>query len=287
MAKSKPRARDLKKQRWAGIIAAILALAMVVSLVGVYLSQALLGNQQPALPGQQAELQPEDYLAHYQQQVDSLELYLEDNEPTEAVLLELADNYRYLVYIRQMFFDDQDALDKAQDRLAAVYLSLVDLEPDNPQYRLELINFYLGIDQEDIATEQIAVLLGQLHEKPDPLYHLSLVGMLSSIKETKPDLGELAAKEINWLQAYFTEMQEAGSLSGQDRFYYAVLLGEYLKEREAAEELLSLILEQEEEDSKVYQDAFGYRDYLRAADNEAAESLIQPEQDSEEQPAAQ
>jgi hypothetical protein len=256
-------------------------------LVGVYLSQALLGNQQPALPGQQAELQPEDYLAHYQQQVDSLELYLEDNEPTEAVLLELAENYRYLVYIRQMFFDDQNALDEAQDRLAAVYLSLVEIEPDNPQYRLELINFYLGVEQGDIATEQIAVLLGQLHEKPDPLHHLSLVGMLSSIKETKPDLGELAAEEINWLQVYFTEMQEAGSLSGQDRFYYAVLLGEYLEEREAAEELLSLILEQEEEDSKVYQDALGYRDYLRAADNEAAESVVQPEQVSEEQPTAQ
>ncbi len=285
MAKSKPRARDLKKQRWAGIVAGILALAMVVSLVGVYISQALMGRQQAELPAQQAEQQPEDYLAYYQQQIDSLELYLEENEPTEAVLLELADNYRYLVYIKQMFFDDQEELDKAEDKLTAVYRSLIELDPNNPQYRLELINFQLVKDQDELAGEQIAVLLGQLHEQPDPLYHLSLVGLLNSIKETKPDLGELAAEEILWLQVYFEEIQQVGSLSGQDRFYYAVLLGEYLDQREAAEELLALILEQEEEDSKVYQDALSYRDYLQPAEDGTTEPAVQPEPENEGQPA--
>ncbi len=280
MAKSKPRARDLKKQRWAAIIAGILALAMLLSLVGVYISQALMGKQQVARPEQQTEQQPEDYLAYYQQQVDSLELYLEENEPTEAVLLELADNYRYLVYIRQMFFDDQEELDAAEGKLTAVYRSLIELEPDNPQYRLELINFQLGKDQDDLAAEQITILLGQLHAQPDPLYHLSLVGMLNSIKETKPDLGALAAAEIQWLQIYFEEMQESGPLSGQDRFYYAVLLGEYLDQREAADELLALILEQEEEDSKVYQDALSYRDYLQPAADENPEPAVQPEQEN-------
>ena len=279
MAKSKPRAKDLKKQRWASIVAGILALAMVVSLIGVYISQALMGNQPAVLPEQQTEQQPEDYLAYYQQQIDSLELYLEDNEPTEAVLLELADNYRYLVYIQQMFFDDQEELDEAEGKLTAIYLSLIELEPENPQYRLELINLQLGDDQDELAAEQIAVLLGRLHEQPDPLYHLSLIGMLNSIKETKPDLGELAAEEIQWLQVYFEEMQEAGSLSGQNRFYYAVLLGEYLGQQEAAEELLALILEQEEADSKVYQDALSYRDYLQPAEDGITEPAVQPEQE--------
>jgi len=282
LAKSKPRARDLKKQRWAGIVAGILALAMLLSLVGVYISQALMGNQQTALPEQQAEQQPEDYLAYYQQQIDSLELYLEENEPTEAVLLELADNYRYLVYIQQMFFDDQEELDQAEGKLTAIYLSLIELEPDNPQYRLEMINLLLGDDQDELATEQIAFLLGRLREQPDPLYHLSLIGMLNSVKETKPDLGELAAEEIQWLNVYFEEMQEAGSLSGQNRFYYTVLLGEYLDQREAAEKLLALILEQEEADSKVYQDALSYRDYLQPAEDDITEPAVQPVQEDEE-----
>jgi flagellar basal body-associated protein FliL len=284
LAKSKPRARDLKKQRWAGIIAGILALAMVVSLVGVYLSQAFMGNRQAELPAQPAEQQPEDYLAYYQQQIDNLELYLEENEPTEAVLLELADNYRYLVYIRQMFFDNQEELATAESNLTEVYRSLIELKPDNPQYRLELINFQLLNDQDELAAEQIAVLLGQLHQQPDPLYHLSLVGMLNSIKETKPELGGLAAEEIQWLQVYFEEMQEDGTLSGQDRFYYAVLLGEYLDQQEAAEELLALILEQEDEESKVYKDALSYRDYLQPAVDETTEPAGQPEPESEELP---
>jgi hypothetical protein len=284
LAKSKPRARDLKKQRWAGIIAGILALAMVISLVGVYFSQALMSDRQASLPAQPAEQQPEDYLAYYQQQIDNLELYLEENEPTEAVLLELADNYRYLVYIRQMFFDDQETLELAESKLNDVYRSLIDLKPDNPQYRLELINFQLINDQDEPAAEQIAVLLGQLHQKPDPLYHLSLVGMLNSIKETKPELGELAAEEIQWLQVYFEEMQEAETLNGQNRFYYAVLLGEYLDQQEAAKELLALILEQEDQESKVYQDALSYRDYLQPAEDKATEPAVQPEPENEEQP---
>jgi len=145
-----------------------------------------------------------------------------------------------------------------------------------------MINLLLGDDQDELATEQIAFLLGRLREQPDPLYHLSLIGMLNSVKETKPDLGELAAEEIQWLNVYFEEMQEAGSLSGQNRFYYTVLLGEYLDQREAAEKLLALILEQEEADSKVYQDALSYRDYLQPAEDDITEPAVQPVQEDEE-----
>ena len=91
---------------------------------------------------------------------------------------------------------------------------------------------------------------------------------------------------FDW-QFYFEEMQESGPLRGQNRFYYAVLLGEYLDQREAADELLALILEQEEEDSKVYQDALSYRDYLQPAEDGNPEPAVQPEQENEEQPAEQ
>ena len=49
----KERPRNLKNQRWAGIVAAILALGMVVSLVGAYIGQAVGGGA--PLPDQQAE----------------------------------------------------------------------------------------------------------------------------------------------------------------------------------------------------------------------------------------
>jgi hypothetical protein len=262
LAKTKPRARDLKKQRWAGIVAAVLALGMLVSLVGVYIGQAFRGER-TAPSAQETELQPEDYLAYYQDQIDNLELYLEDNEPTEAVLLELAENYRYLDYIRQMFFDDAEALEEVQAKLAEIYLTLVEMEPENPQYRLELISFYRETGEEGPATEQIATLLELLHQNPDPLYHLSLLGLLNAAGESDPALKDLAALEIEWLRLYFEEKQEAGPLESQEQFYHAVLLGEYLDETEAAEAILASILETEDEESKVYQDALSYQGYLR------------------------
>ena len=282
MAKQKPRARDLKKQRWAGIVAAVLALAMIISLVGVYISQALRSDR-VVPPEQEAELQPEDYLAYYQDQIDDLESFLQDNQPTEAVLLELAENYRYLEYIRQMFFDDPEALEIVQARLIEIYLDLIDLEPDKPQYRLELINYYREMGQEGLADEEIQIMIAKLRETPDPLYHLALIGLLKAEGESDPELAEVAASEIGWLKQYFEDRLESAPLDSQDQFYYAVLLGEYLDESDAAEAILTAIIASEAEESKVHQDALSYLGYLRP-------DLIETEQDPEndgEQPADQ
>ncbi|MDZ4132763.1 MAG: hypothetical protein U1E11_06460, partial [Dethiobacteria bacterium] len=88
MARNKVRAKDITKQRWACIVAAILALGMLISLVGVYIGQSV-GGSRASLPEQQVEPQPEDYLAHYENEVERLETYLDEHEASEAILLEL------------------------------------------------------------------------------------------------------------------------------------------------------------------------------------------------------
>jgi hypothetical protein len=126
-------------------------------------------------------------------------------------------------------------------------------------------------------------MIAKLHETPDPLYHLALVGLLNAEGESDPELAETADSEIEWLKQYFADQQESAPLGSQDQFYYAVLLGEYLGERDTAEEILEAIIDTEAEESKVHQDALSYLGYLRP-------ELIETEQDPEndgEQPADQ
>lgn len=262
MARKKVRTKDLKKQRWAGIVAAVLALGMIVSLVGVYLGQAAMGGRS-TLPEQHTEPQPEDYLVYYQGQVDRLEEYLEENEAGEPILLELAENYRYLSFIQQVFFDNQEVVEEYDLRMISIYKSLVDLEPANLQYRLELVNLYLEKEENrELIDEEILFLQEQLREAPDPVVHLSLVGLLSSAGEE-----ELMQDEAAWLYTYLEDRVTGGVADNEERFYYAVLLGEYLDNPEAAKIILDNILEQEDEESNIYQEALSYRDYLRPVDD--------------------
>jgi len=263
LAKRKVRAKDLKKQRWAVIVAAVLAFGMIVSLVGVYLSQANWGGQS-VLPDQHSDPQPEDYLAYYQGEVDRLEAYLEEHQAGEAVLLELIENYRYLSIVRQVFFDDQEALEEYGVRMVSLYRTLVELEPENLQYRLEVVNLYLGKpESRELLNKEIAVLQELLREKPEPLVHLSLIGILSAAGEE-----ELRNEEALWLYEHLGEKVAEGMAANEELLSYAVLLGEYFDSPDAAEEILNDILEQEDEESNIYREALNYLNYLRPADDE-------------------
>ncbi len=262
MARKNARPKDLKKQRWAGIVAAVLALGMIVSLVGAYIGQAV-GGGGTAFPEQQVEPEPEDYLAYYEGEIERLELYLEEHEAEESVLLELAENYRYLTIVNQVFFDDQQAVERYEEELISTYVSLVNLEPSNPQYRLELAYLYLeGQRDRQLIIEETSVLQDILREDPDPMYHLSLIQLLEMIDED-----EIVAEEARWLQAYLEERISEGSADNEERLFYAVLLGEYLADRAAARDILEEILQQESEESRVYQNALSYLDYF-SADND-------------------
>ncbi len=263
MAQRKVRAKDIKKQRWAGIVAAFLAIGMLVSLAGVFIGQTV-RDRETILPGQQAEPEPEDYLAYYQGEVDRLESYLEEHQAGEAVILELIENYRYLSYIQQVFFDNQDILEVYKARQVSLINILIELEPENLQYRLELINLYLEKgDNQELIDEEVVFLMELLREKPDPLFHLSLIGLLASAGEE-----ELVREEATWLYLYLEERVAEGLADNEELFYYAVLIGEYTENPDAAEEILNAILEQEDEDSIIYQDALDYLNYLRSESND-------------------
>ncbi len=259
MARNKVRAKDIKKQRWAGIVAAILALGMLISLVGVYIGQSV-GGSRASLPEQQTEPQPEDYLEHYENEVERLELYLDEHEASEAVLLELVENYRYLIYIQQIFFDDQDSLVDYEERLVALYDTLIEMAPDKAQYRLDLLNLNIeqGADQ-GLISEQIASLQEMLRAEPDPMVNLTLISLLSSTGEA-----ETAEEETQWLFAYLDDRVASGLADNQERFYLAVLLGEYLDDRTQALTIIDEILAVEDEESAIYLEAYNYRNYIQS-----------------------
>lgn len=262
MAKKKARAKDLKNQRWAAIVAAVLALGMLLSLVGVYIGQAVGGGNEGVItPEQQTEPQPEDYLSFYKEEVQRLEAYLEEHDPTVPVLLELAENYRYLVFIQQVFFEDESAVESSRQSLTSVFADLIDLEPENLGYRLEMINLQLEMEEEEAAADGISLLTDLLREEPNPVIHLSLINLMVS-----SDITSGTEEEINWLYDYLSDRVNAGEADNEDRFYLAVIYGEHLNNTDAAIELLEEILEEEEEGSPVYQDVLSYMEYLQSGD---------------------
>lgn len=241
-------------------MAALLAFVFVFSLVGYGVWGNLFGDTQGSHIDPQAELQPEDYLNYYEAEIEKLEIYLAEHEATEPVLSELAENYRYLIFVRQLFFnDDEEPLDEYHGRMVSLFEQLTEISPDNLQYRLELINLYmeLGYDEQKIAGE-VAVARALLREDPNPVAHISFIGLLSSAGEI-----EKMNEEVEWLQEHFEEAKAEGVLDNEGLFYYSVLLGEYRADQDAAKALLEVIMEEEDSDSPLYQEALNYLNYLR------------------------
>ncbi len=257
MAQKKVRAKDIKKQRWAAIVAAVLAFFMIASLAGVYISQAI-GGEGTIMPGQQADPEPEDYLAYYEGEAERLEKQLEEHGPNELILQELAENYRALSYLHQIYFDDQEAIEEYERRLLSVYQTLVEMEPANPMFRLQLINLYLEQQKEQHLDEEISVLQDLLRKDPDPLVHISLIGLLDSMEKE-----DLSREEIEWLQQYLEDRIDQGLADNEEYLYYAILLGEYFDDPVTAKSILDNILKEESEESIIYRDALDYLNHLK------------------------
>ncbi|MFO7952647.1 MAG: hypothetical protein R6U91_07590 [Bacillota bacterium] len=256
MAK-KEQPKTLKRQRWAAVVAAILAFGMIVSAVGAYLSQGL-GQEGSVLPDQQEDPEPEDYLAYYEDEVERLENYLDEHESSPVILRELAENYQFLVFIKQVYFDDQEAVREYRERMVSIYESLIEKEPDMPEHRYELINLYVELQEEDeLIEEELTVLLDTLHENPDPRIHMSLIETLAVIEKE-----EKITEEVNWLQNHLEQKVAEGVADNEERYIYAVLLGEYLEDSDKAEIILEDILEEEEGDTRIYQAARQYLSFL-------------------------
>ncbi len=263
MARKKVRARDLKKQRWAAIVAAVLALGMILGLFGPNVYHAIFGSGTP-LPDQQSEPEPQDYLDYYEAEVARLESQLDENEENEAVLLELAENYRYLIVVQQVFFNNEEAIEEYQERLIDIYTSLTDVAPADMQYRLELAYLlFEGRDDHSQMLDEASAISDILRANPDPLYHLSLIQLFDLAGED-----ELLMDEAKWLEEYLEEKIADDTADNDDRFYYAVLLGEYLGNVTFAKAILEEVIEEESEESRLYQNALSYLQFFQAESNE-------------------
>lgn len=258
MAKKKTRPRDLKKQRWAGIVAGVLALAMVASLAGIYLGQVA-GGAGPSSPDQPAEQDPLEFLSLFEEEAGRLEEQLAGNPGDEAIIRELIDTYNTIRYFRQMAPNELPENEDVRDRLAELYRELIALKPEQAEHRLELVRFYVESGVGGRELETVVVELGELlRENPDPLTHLPLIHFLGIGGER-----ELQETEIDWLKNYLEEKKASELADNEELFYFAILLGEYAAEPVRAEALLEEVIAAEDEESWVYLEASNYLQRLR------------------------
>lgn len=259
----KGKRKSIRKQRWAAVIASIIAVGMLLSSVIVYFG-SMMPRGDSAGPDQ--DFNPEASRDHYRQKVEGLEEYIKEYGPTAAVWQELAENYQNLVMIQQVFFDEPDTLLSYQEAMLEAYRSLIELEPGEPGHYLQYMYAYREVAEDPLLVlEHLPNLTRLLHEKPEPRHSLALVGFLISMEQE-----ELAQEESAWLRDYLEQKLAEDDLDNLGRYYYAVLLAEYQDDTGTSLEQLALILETETEGSELYLAAENYR------------KRLQPEEDAED-----
>lgn len=255
--KNKATRRSIRKQRWAAVIAVLIAVGMLLSSVLIYFDFAAGGNQPPE---QSWDL--EDYLEYARGNISTLEQYLKEHEPTVAVLESLAENYNSLILLQQMLSGDEQEITEIKNKLVGVYRDLIVLAPAELRYRVDLIRAYTGLEADDETILAEALLLSELlRATPQAVAHMQLINLLAA-EELEKQLQE----EVAWLSAYLEERIEENQADNTERYYLAFLLAEHRAEIEAARIQLELILETEEEGSSLYNEAKRYRDALAAED---------------------
>jgi hypothetical protein len=253
--------RSIRKQRWAPIVAAIIAAGMLLSSAVVYLGSTW-GN--PTRPGEDFDL--ELYREGLENQAENLETFIRQYGPTAAILKNLAGKYQELILLQQWVaaldptLADPERLAGYQEALVRTYRSLVNIEPDNPVHYFDLIDVFRQVEEDEAAVlEEVAALRELLRQKPDHRYNFYLIGLLEDLEQEG-----LVQEEVDWLQEYLEQKQAAGALDYEGRYYYARLLGEHRDDAAAALEQLELILSGEPETSEVFKAAQRYRDSLLA-----------------------
>jgi hypothetical protein len=251
---SKSSRKSIRKQRWAAVIAGILALGMLVSSVFIYFNSVAGRN---TTPGQDWSL--EDYLEYYQSNVDQMEAYIEEHGPTTAVLESLLEGYNYLMMFQQLSGELEGNL-VLQNKMVGVYESLIELAPSVLRYRIELLHAYKSIDaEEEKILEQAVLLADLLRESPQSAVHLQLINFLASMEAE-----QLLDQEIAWFSAYLQQRIEDEEADNVDRYCLAILAAEHLDDLETAYAQIALIMDAEEEGSALYNEAKAYLDKITA-----------------------
>lgn len=249
-----------RRQRWAAIIALVLAVAMALSAIGAYAGHLLSrGDAGTVDPGQQVD--PEAMREYCLERIASDEKYIEEHGPKVGVLSELCECYRLLLQMERSAEEaDEAAVAEYESGLKRYSRDLVELEPDKPQYRLDLLKLYreTGEDDDTIAGE-IKALRKVLRKKADPGTSLELIRFMKSSEQPEKIIND----EIARLKDHFKGLTAEEKMTGIDRYYYAVLLGDHLEKRAAALEQLDLILETESPEGELYKAAEYYREVLQ------------------------
>ncbi len=272
--KQKSSRRNFRQQRWAAIIAGIIALGMLVSSIIYYLDYLTGRAQTPT-----RDWKLEDYLEYYRDQVEHYENFIEEHGPTVAVLEALAENYYHLLVFGQMLSDqdEKQAENQAElkQKLVAVYLDLIELAPEELHYHIDLLYAYQTAEADDeTILERVALLSELLRESPEIHVHMHLISYL-----TQAEMEEQLAEEAAWLRAYLEQRIADEEADNMDRYYLAVLAAEHQDDLETALEQLDHILETEEEDSSLYSEAQQYRDRLTAKEEEPEEEPAEDQSD--------
>ncbi len=266
--KQKSSRRKFRQQRWAAIVAGVVALGMLVSSIIYYLDYITGRAQNPA-----GDWKMEDYLEYYRDQAEHYENFIEEHGPTVAVLEALAGCYYNLLAFGQILPDASVDQAELKQKLVAVYLDLIELAPDELGYHINLLYAYQTAEaDEETIQERVALLAGLLRESPRAEVHLQLINFLS-----QEEMKEQQEEEITWLRAYLDQRIADEEADNMDRYYLAILAAEHQDDKETALAQLDHILETEEEESSLYSQAQQYRDRL-------TEKEEKPEEKQKEKP---
>lgn len=265
--KGKRKKKD-RRQRWAAIIAGILAVAMALSAIAAYAGH-LQNRDQGGIASPEQQLDLEAYREQSLSEIERLEKYISEYEPAEGVLSELCRNYRLLIQIENMEEEvDEEKVEGYEAALKQYSLDLVELKPDNAEYRLQLLYLYHDLEEDaGSIAEEIGALQKLLHEKPVPQLALGLIEFLKVSEQPQ----ESIAEETAWLKEYFDDLSAAGDLTNLERYYYAFLLGEYCEEIPAALDQLKVILKSESPEEELYSIVENYQEILQQREEEKEE----------------
>ncbi|MEW5784503.1 MAG: hypothetical protein AB1767_05405 [Bacillota bacterium] len=253
--------KNLKQSRAAAIIAAILAFGMIVSSVTLYIGY--ISRDKNESSGNEWDL--EAYRGQFVDTIENLESYVEEFGANVAVLNNLAENYQNLIVIQQMFFAESEVLKGYQQKLLGVYETLLELEPDEAQHRVQLLSACKIMDvDETVFLEHATILRDMLRANPAPPFSLSLMQLLREWEQE-----ELLQEETAWVKAHLEEKLAGNAWDNYDRLYYAYLLGNFQDDKAGALAQLELILEEEDETSELYQMTERYHDQLLVEDETA------------------
>lgn len=257
--KTRVKRKDIRKQRWAAFIAGLLALAMAISAIAAYSGHLLdPGRGEQANPGQ--EVDPDAAREICLGEIERLQKYISEIGPTVPVLGELVRYYAALIQLEAGGGKaSEETLQGYRDDLLEACRDLIELEPDQPLHRLQLLNYYQEFEEgEDAIDGEIEALRLLLHENPEPSAALMLIGFLKNLEEQAAIMEE----EIDWLKAHLEQLDAEEKMNSEERYYYAYLLGQYIEDTGAATEQLNAILEQESEESNLYGAAKSYLEQL-------------------------